>query len=109
MTALQETRTPSLTLLGPSGPERRFVLTRQLVIVGRDHGCDVRLHDPCVGRTHAAMRQHKPGAFYVQDLGSAGGTLVNDAPVTGPRELRPGDVVSFGSVRLRFDAGDVGP
>jgi hypothetical protein len=30
--------------------------------------------------------------------------VVNDSPVTGPRELRPGDVVSFGRVHLRFDA-----
>jgi hypothetical protein len=50
------------------------------------------------------LRRNVGGTFYVQDLGSSGGTLVNDSPVTGPRELRPGDVVSFGRVHLRFDA-----
>ncbi len=103
MTVLDAVGVATLTVLTRAGTGRRFELTRRLVMVGRDHGCDVRLEGPRVGRTHAALRLHGGGAFYVQDLGSSGGTLVNDSPVTGPRELRPGDVVSFGAVRLRFD------
>jgi len=102
MTVLEAVGVATLTVITPDGTGRRFELTRRLVMVGRDHGCDVRLEG--VGRTHAALRRNVGGTFYVQDLGSSGGTLVNDSPVTGPRELRPGDVVSFGRVHLRFDA-----
>jgi hypothetical protein len=55
-----------------------------------------------VSRTHAALRR-QGAAVYVQDLGSSCGTFVGGTAVTGPRELHPGDVVSFASVRARFE------
>jgi hypothetical protein len=39
---------------------------------------------------------------YVEDLGSSGGTFVNDVPISGPRELRAGDTVAFAGLRLRY-------
>jgi FHA domain len=79
-------------------------LRRDYVLVGRDPTCDVWLDDPRVSRIHAALRR-RGNAFWVQDLDSSGGTFVGGTPVTGARELRPGEVVSFASVTARFEPG----
>ncbi|HEY2308140.1 MAG TPA: FHA domain-containing protein, partial [Streptosporangiaceae bacterium] len=63
---------------------------------------DVRLDDPHVSRTHAAL-ERRDGTVYVQDLGSSGGTFVNGNPAKSA-ELRQGDVITFATVRARFEA-----
>lgn len=94
---------PHLVVLAPASFRgRRIELSGDHMIVGRESTCDVRFDDPHVSRTHAALQRHG-NAVYVQDLGSSGGTFVNEAPATA-RELRSGDVISFASVQARFEA-----
>jgi hypothetical protein len=95
---------PHLVVLAP-GPDRgrRIELSGDYLVVGREQTCDVRLDDPHVSRTHAALERRGDG-IYVQDLRSSGGTFVNGAPATS-RELRTGDIISFASVKARFEAG----
>lgn len=94
--------TPYLVALEPgAGHGRRIPLTQDHLVVGRAATSDLRLDDEHVSRTHAALRQ-QGGHVWVQDLGSSGGTFVNGQKVTGPHELRPGDVVSFATVQMRF-------
>ena len=70
-------------------------------VLGRDPGCDIRLDDPYVSGTHAALS--RSGAYVVlEDLGSANGTLVNDQPLRGPWTLRDGDVVTLGHVSILY-------
>ena len=42
------------------------------------------------------------GHYFVEDLGSANGTLLNGAPIAGRRELATGDSVALGPVVLAF-------
>jgi FHA domain len=94
---------PHLVVLAPDAISgRRIELPKDYLVVGREPTCDVRLDDPHVSRTHAAL-QRRGSAVYVQDLGSSGGTFVNGSPVT-MTELLPGDVVAFATVQARFDA-----
>ena len=93
---------PRLVIVAPGASDRRIELRRDYMLVGREPACDIRLSDPDVSRTHAALRRHG-NAVYVQDLGSACGTFVGGSAVTAPRELSPGDVVSFASVIARFE------
>lgn len=81
----------------------KIALSGDQMIVGRDATCQVRLDDPHVSRAHAALRRHGQ-ALYIQDLGSLGGTLVNGTPANAAHELRSGDVITFASVRTRFQA-----
>lgn len=78
-----------------------FELAGDLTTIGRGEGIDVALADLSVSRLHAEIvrrGQH----FYVSDLGlSVNGTRVNGRPV-GRRVLSHGDVLSFGSVRMRI-------
>lgn len=106
MTQPQTTDPPHLIVLTPGSDQgRRIDLTEDHVVVGRSASCAVRLNDPHVSRTHAALRR-RGGAVYVQDLGSAAGTFVNDGAITAPRELHLGDVVTFAAVRLRYVVGE---
>lgn len=59
------------------------------------------LQDAGVSRKHVRISD-RLGRFYVQDLGSANGTLVNDAPLAGERELRNGDRIALGPVEFVF-------
>ena len=38
------------------------------------------------------------------DLGSTNGTLVNGIRITGQQRLNEGDIISFGSTHVRFEA-----
>jgi hypothetical protein len=106
MTQPQTTDTPHFVVLTPGSDQgRRIDLTKDHVVVGRAATCDVRLDDPHVSRTHAAL-QRRGGAVYVQDLGSSAGTFVNEGTVSTPRQLHLGDVVAFAAVRLRYGGGE---
>lgn len=81
---------------------RVFEIQAEQVLVGRDSACDVVLDDPRVSRRHASLR--RSGAQVVLlDLGSSGGTRINDNLVTAPVALHDGDVIAFASVPLRFE------
>ncbi|HEX5747889.1 MAG TPA: FHA domain-containing protein [Archangium sp.] len=69
--------------------------------IGRTTENDVVLQDAGVSRKHVRVSD-RLGRFYVQDLGSANGTLINDAPISGERELRNGDRISLGPVEFVF-------
>jgi hypothetical protein len=103
VTTQPDAAVPRLVVLAPEALRgRRIELASDYLTVGREPTCDVRLDDPHVSRTHAAL-ERRGGAVYVQDLGSSGGTFVNGNPAMSA-ELRQGDVVEFATVRARFEA-----
>jgi pSer/pThr/pTyr-binding forkhead associated (FHA) protein len=103
VTTQPSTAVPRLVMLAPeSFRGRQIELVADYLTVGREPACDVRLDDPHVSRTHAAL-QRRGGSVYVQDLGSSGGTFVNGSPATRA-ELRHGDVVTFAVVQARFES-----
>jgi pSer/pThr/pTyr-binding forkhead associated (FHA) protein len=72
---------------------------RDWLVIGRGRGADVILAEPTISRAHAAIG-FEEDAFFVQDLGSTNGTLVN-----GTREerraLEDGDEIQMGKLILR--------
>ena len=62
--------------------------------VGRDPASDLAIADATVSRRHAVLRRDG-SRLEVEDLGSAGGTYVNETRVQRC-PLSPGDVVRFG-------------
>ena len=74
-------------------------------LVGRSRSCDVRLSDPAVSRRHFRVR-HAQGAWFLQDVGSTGGTFVNGRRVEAVR-LNPGDRIQIGSSTFTFYPEDV--
>ncbi|MDP2322705.1 MAG: FHA domain-containing protein [Gammaproteobacteria bacterium] len=80
--------------------ERRALLPGRLLI-GRSGHSGLRLESRYVSRNHAALLVTSRETVIV-DLQSTNATLVN-GQVTASQKLEPGDLLSIGDFRLRFD------
>ena len=80
-------------------------LTGEPAIVGRLPTCDLVLPEITVSRRHARILR-KEDTYYVEDLGSHHGTLVNGTPVEGPRPLADKDEIRLSRVLLKFSEHD---
>jgi hypothetical protein len=89
------------SLVLPSG--QRIALGDRPVTVGRMSDCSIPLNDQNVSRRHAEIRPGR-GAYVVADLGSTNGTMVNGTRIGGEQRLSDGDILSFGSTYVRFEA-----
>ena len=79
---------------------RREEVTQSRVVLGRSRSCDIRLADVNVSRRHAELRQ-EGATYWIIDLDSMNGTIVNGKPVERER-LRNGDTVTLGSTDIVF-------
>ncbi|MBI2375772.1 MAG: FHA domain-containing protein [Deltaproteobacteria bacterium] len=81
------------------------------LVVGRHRDAALRLDGDTVSRRHCRI-QLREGALWVEDLGSANGTLVNRKKINGPTRLRPADALQIGpytlKLRLLMPAGSRG-
>ena len=89
------------SLVLPSG--QRVPLGDRPVSIGRMDECTVPLNDQNVSRRHAEIRPGR-GTYVVADLGSTNGTMVNGTRIGGEQRLSDGDILSFGSTYVRFEA-----
>jgi adenylate cyclase len=64
--------------------------------IGRSDKNEVVLDDDFTSRSHAMVQHSGEGLFYITDLGSRNGTLVNGARISTPVILRPGDRIVVG-------------
>lgn len=89
------------TLILPD--DRRITLSDRNLVVGRLSECDIAFDDTNVSRRHAEIKPVKDG-WAVLDLGSTNGTKVNGTDITFERTLRDGDIITFGSHSVRYEA-----
>jgi serine phosphatase RsbU (regulator of sigma subunit) len=87
------------------GSRERFPLSKPRITIGRARSSDVFLPDQWLSRHHAAVEQ-RLGSYYLLDLGSKNGTLLNGERVSGDRRLRDGDVITLGEHLLAFSLED---
>jgi diguanylate cyclase (GGDEF)-like protein len=76
-----------------------------VVEIGRALGNTIVIEADSVSRQHARLYPEGDG-YWVEDLGSTNGTLVNTERIEGPRRLEHGDLIKIGGVVLRFLCGD---
>lgn len=95
---------PAPTLHFTEGPLAGKVIRidRDEATLGRREDNAYVVDDPRVSRVHAELRK-EAGAVIVTDLGSSGGTKVNDSEITGPTVVNHGDKVAFGPVAATFE------
>jgi hypothetical protein len=74
---------------------------RPITRLGRSADSTITLDDTFISAEHAVIVL-RDGGWWIADQGSTNGTAVNDRPVEGEAELRPGDIVAVGDVRLRL-------
>ena len=82
-----------------------FSLDQPLVNIGRRSDNDLVIDDHRVSRVHVQLRAIR-GRYVLSDLGSTGGTKVNNQRVT-QRTLQPRDVISLAGVPLVYGQDDI--
>jgi DNA-binding winged helix-turn-helix (wHTH) protein len=70
-------------------------------IIGREPGVAVRLDSPKVSRHHARLMV-KGRDVSIEDLESKNGTFVGGARISEPAQLKPGDEIQIGPIRLQL-------
>jgi two-component system, cell cycle response regulator len=73
---------------------RVFVVTSEVVVVGRGSGCDLRIDDSSLSRQHCRIRLTN-GTFFVEDLGSRNGTMVDNLRIKAPQMLTDGSLIQL--------------
>ncbi|HEX9187511.1 MAG TPA: SpoIIE family protein phosphatase [Vicinamibacteria bacterium] len=92
---------PEIAIQTAGGTRERYPLAKARVTVGRSRESDIFLPDQWLSRHHAAIEERGDG-YWVADLKSKNGTLLNGEPVRDWRRLRPGDVITLGEHTLTF-------
>ena len=79
---------------------RKHAVTGTRVVLGRSREADVRISDVNISRKHAEVR-HEEDAYWIVDLGSLNGTMVNGKRIDRKR-LRDGARITLGSTESVF-------
>jgi len=90
-----------LVVVAPDEQRGRSYELLDELTVGRAAGCHIALEDRFVSQLHARMFR-RDDQLFVEDLGSTNGTFLNEAKVTSPALLAPGDHVRFGNVVMEL-------
>lgn len=70
-------------------------------LIGRHPRATIRIDDGFVSGEHAQITWHDDG-WWITDLGSTNGTLLNGEPVSVPVPMRFGDLIQLGDVQLQL-------
>jgi sigma-B regulation protein RsbU (phosphoserine phosphatase) len=95
---------PELIVKYPDRAPDRFPLGRLRITLGRSARNDLCIPDPFASRVHAEVRREGE-EYFLQDLGSANGTLYNGGSVEGTVPLTPGGRIQIGETEIVFDDG----
>ena len=97
------------------GQKREFRLdTLPVCRIGRGEQSSIVLTgDVKVSRNHAVVQRMDTGEYYLTDLGSRNGTVLNGRLVVSPTSLRNGDIIRMGGYEFVFvheeEAAPAGP
>lgn len=70
-------------------------------VIGRSKSCDVTIEFSAISRNHAVLTRYDDGSWTITDVGSKGGTFVNNRPVK-ICALTPKDRISIGGVEMQL-------
>jgi ABC transport system ATP-binding/permease protein len=91
---------PKLCLISGPLAGKMFTIQQDEILLGRTDENDIILTHPSISRNHAKISLQN-GIYNIVDLGSANGVRVNGEEY-GKTDLKPGDKIDLGHVRLRF-------
>lgn len=90
----------TLVVKDASGTERVVTLDRDVITIGRDPSCTIRLDSQYVSRHHARIEVRQGDAPLLIDLGSRNGTRRNGARVEGSVALQDGDIIEIADTTI---------
>ena len=77
------------------------------VTLGRDPKAELTLQDEGISRRHCRIAFDKEkGAFFIEDLGSTNGTLLNGKRLQATKKLEAGDRIYLGACVVKFTYSD---
>src|SRR5437667_4711396 len=88
----------------PDRTAEHFALSRLRVTIGRSARNDLCIPDPFASRVHAEVRS-EGDEYFLQDLGSANGTLYNGTVLEKPVTLVRGGRIQIGETEIVFNDG----
>ncbi len=111
--ARAQTKKAALVVLQGSESEiGTHVMLVRPVTIGRDPKTELPLQDEGISRRHCRIAFDKEkSAFFIADLGSTNGTLLNGKRLLAPMKLEAGDRIYLGACVVKFtysDATEVG-
>ena len=86
----------------PDRAAEHFQISRLRVTIGRSARNDLCIPDPFASRVHAEVR-NEGDEYFLQDLGSANGTLYNGSIVETPITLSRGGRIQIGETEIVFN------
>jgi pSer/pThr/pTyr-binding forkhead associated (FHA) protein len=102
MTATAGAGNARMVVLSSNFAGREFQLTKAQMVIGRTDENDIVINHRSISRNHAKIvREPDTGRYTIMDLQSSNGVRVNNEDY-GKVELRRGDMVDLGHVRMRF-------
>ncbi|MBV9256657.1 MAG: protein kinase [Ktedonobacteraceae bacterium] len=81
---------------------RSYRFHQDVTTIGRINGNDMVISERTVSRRHARL-WFADGRWYLEDLQSANGTLVNNVRIFQPVVLNDGDIINFGDEVVVFN------
>ena len=94
-----------LTSTDQSVVKKRFTLGADPVILGRHPECEVHIEDGSVSRRHAQVT-FDDGHYFLSDLNSRNGTLLNNQPIHRPTKLYDQSTIRICDVTFVFWIAD---
>ncbi len=73
--------------------------------IGRADDNQIILKDGCASHHHARLCL-QDGRWWLEDLGSRNGSLLNEIPLTETAVISDGDIISIGSAHIRVEITD---
>ena len=94
--------TISFRISASEGPVRKLFYDTDEVTIGRDASCACQLDDEVVSSNHARVKYHH-NQWWLEDLSSTNGTLINEQLVSTPIVVINGDEIKCGKYTIMID------
>jgi hypothetical protein len=108
-TLLATRKIPPISLIvthGDLAPQMRH-FTQAEVTIGRSSACECPVEDDAISARHARLSFHH-NQWWLEDLGSSNGTLLNNEKLSMPTVVISEDEIVCGATRLTISmAGDI--
>jgi diguanylate cyclase (GGDEF)-like protein len=96
-----------VVLQGSESEIGAHVMLDKAVTIGRDPKTELPLNDEGISRRHCRIAFDKEkNSFFIEDLGSTNGTLLNGKKLSAPKRLEAGDRIYLGACVVKFTYSD---
>ncbi|MCL2261329.1 MAG: FHA domain-containing protein [Fibromonadales bacterium] len=92
---------PHITILYPEEDRQTVQIPEAGLLIGRSSSCNLNLKDEFASAEHCKISMEN-GAFFIEDLGSTNGTLIDGEQIDRKCPLNAGQNVQIGVTVMAF-------